>query len=40
MMWPNIPASEADVVMRDDAWMEFLRAENGIFEEGLGGEGG
>ncbi|TVY88081.1 Regulatory protein, partial [Lachnellula willkommii] len=28
MMWPNIPALEADVVMQDDAWMEFLRGED------------
>jgi len=28
MMWPNVPALEADVVMQDDAWMEFLRGED------------
>jgi hypothetical protein len=27
-MWPNVPALEADVVMQDDAWMEFLRGED------------
>ncbi|KAK2049308.1 hypothetical protein LZ31DRAFT_562767 [Colletotrichum somersetense] len=27
MMWPNVPPMEAaDVVMADDAWMEFLRS--------------
>ncbi|KAK2056218.1 hypothetical protein LY76DRAFT_607144 [Colletotrichum caudatum] len=27
MMWPNVPPTEAaDVVMGDDAWMEFLRS--------------
>jgi hypothetical protein len=31
MMWPNIPALEADVVMQDDAWMEFLRGEDPDF---------
>jgi len=36
MMWPNLPALEADVVMQDDAWMEFLRGEVPGFE-GLGG---
>lgn len=26
MMWPNVPPMEAaDVVMGDDAWMEFLK---------------
>ncbi len=25
MMWPNLPALEADVMMQDDAWMEFLK---------------
>ncbi|KUJ10575.1 uncharacterized protein LY89DRAFT_700957 [Mollisia scopiformis] len=28
MMWPNINEYEADVIMQDDAWMEFLRGEN------------
>jgi hypothetical protein len=28
MMWPNLPALEADVVMQDDAWMEFLMGKN------------
>lgn len=36
MMWPNVPALEADVVMQDDAWMEFLRGE----DPDLGGEFG
>lgn len=36
MMWPNVPALEADVVMRDDAWMEFLRGE----DSDLGGDFG
>lgn len=31
MMWPNVPALEADVVMQDDAWMEFLRGEDPDF---------
>ncbi len=31
MMWPNVSALEADVVMQDDAWMEFLRGENNDF---------
>jgi len=33
MMWPNVPALEADVVMQDDAWMEFLRGEDPNFNE-------
>jgi transcriptional regulatory protein GAL4 len=33
MMWPNVPALEADVVMQDDAWMEFLRGEDPDFGE-------
>lgn len=37
MMWPNVPALEADVVMQDDAWMEFLRGEDPDFG-GFGGE--
>jgi transcriptional regulatory protein GAL4 len=24
MMWPNVPAIEADVVMQDEAWLRFL----------------
>ncbi|RDW73629.1 hypothetical protein BP5796_07071 [Coleophoma crateriformis] len=24
MMWPNVPAVEADVVMQDEAWLRFL----------------
>lgn len=24
MMWPNVPAAEADVVMQDEAWLRFL----------------
>jgi hypothetical protein len=24
MMWPNVPAAEADVVIQEEAWMEFL----------------
>ncbi|CZR66656.1 uncharacterized protein PAC_16557 [Phialocephala subalpina] len=31
MMWPNINAYEADIVMQDDAWMEFLRGANPDF---------
>ncbi|KAI1763505.1 hypothetical protein GGR53DRAFT_497352 [Hypoxylon sp. FL1150] len=35
MMWPNVtPLEAADLVMGDDAWMEFLR------EDGSGGEVG
>ena len=37
MMWPNVPALEADVVMQDDAWMEFLRGEDPGFED-FGGD--
>lgn len=37
MMWPNVPALEADVVMQDDAWMEFLRGEDPDFGN-FGGE--
>lgn len=31
MMWPNVSALEADVVMQDDTWMEFVRGENTDF---------
>lgn len=31
MMWPNVSALEADVVMQDDAWMDFLKGENPEF---------
>jgi hypothetical protein len=31
MMWPDVPALEADVVMQDDGWMEFLRGEDPDF---------
>lgn len=35
MMWPNVtPLEAADLVMGDDAWMEFLR------EDGSGGDVG
>jgi transcriptional regulatory protein GAL4 len=37
MMWPNVPVLEADVVMQDDAWMEFLRGEDPDFT-GYGGD--
>lgn len=36
MMWPNALAMEADSVMQDDAWMEFLRAESGVFDDDSG----
>jgi transcriptional regulatory protein GAL4 len=29
MMWPSMNAYEADVVMQDDAWMDFLRGVEG-----------
>lgn len=35
MMWPGMNPYEADVVMQDDAWMDFLRGG----ESGFGGEG-
>jgi hypothetical protein len=39
MMWPNVPALEADVVMQDDAWMEFLRGEDPDFGNFVNQEG-
>lgn len=33
MVWPSVPALESDVAMGDDAWMEFLRGENQVYED-------
>ncbi|KAF3801578.1 Acetamidase regulatory protein [Colletotrichum gloeosporioides] len=36
MMWPNVPPMEAaDVVMGDDAWMEFLKGGSGGDGDGM-----